>query len=472
MRFEQGIRSPRPTFALAFVAAFIVFCSGAASAQEAAVAIHMNKVAMDTMWTLLTAFLVFFMNLGFAMVESGFCRAKNTANILSKNYIVFAISSVAFLLVGFGIMFSDGNAIFGTHGLWFVGGADNSPATGSAYQGVYSSLSWTGIPLWAKFFFQLVFAGTAATIVSGAVAERIKFASFFLFSFLMVGIIYPVAGHWIWGGGWLAKLGMLDFAGSTVVHSIGGWAALAGAIMVGPRIGKYTKDNKPVGIPGHSLTSAALGVFVLWFGWFGFNPGSTMAADWASIAHIAVTTNTAAATATISALLTAWVVLGKPDLGMSLNGGLAGLVAITAPCAFVSVPNSFLIGIIAGVLVVMAVMFFDRVMVDDPVGAVSVHMVNGVWGTIAVGLFADPLVCPAASSAKPGLFLGGGLQQLLPQLIGVVAVAAFVFVSALAGWAVIKAFVGLRVSEEEEIEGLDLREHGDVAYPDFQLLAR
>jgi Amt family ammonium transporter len=429
-------------------------------------AIDTTKVAMDTMWTLLTAFLVFFMNLGFAMVESGLCRSKNTVNILAKNYIVFAVSSVAFLLLGFGLMFSDGNGFVGMSGLWFASGADNSPATGDAYRGVYSALNWTSTPLWAKFFFQLVFAGTAATIVSGAVAERIKFAAFFLFSFLMVGVIYPVAGHWIWGGGWLAKLGMLDFAGSTVVHSIGGWAALAGAWLLGPRIGKY-KDGQARPIPGHSLTSATLGVFVLWFGWFGFNPGSTMAADWASIAHIAVTTNTAAATASISALLMMWWVGGKPDLSMTLNGGLAGLVAITAGCAFVSVGSAFVIGVLAGILVVSSVMFFDRIKIDDPVGAVSVHMANGVWGTFAVGLFANPSVCPAAAVAKPGLLMGGGLAQLLPQVYGILAVAVFVFVVSVIGWTGIKMLVGLRVSPEEELEGLDMGEHANVAYPDF-----
>ena len=429
-------------------------------------AIDNTKVAMDTVWTLLTAFLVFFMNLGFALVESGMCRAKNTVNILAKNYIVFAVSSVAFLLVGFGLMFGDGNGFVGLSGIWFAGGADNSPLAGNAYNGVYSALNWTGTPLWAKFFFQLVFAGTAATIVSGSVAERIKFGAFFLFSFVMVGFLYPVAGHWIWGGGWLSKMGMLDFAGSTVVHSIGGWAALAGAWLLGPRIGKY-RDGKVTPIPGHSMTSATVGVFVLWFGWFGFNPGSTMAADWASIAHIAVTTNTAAATASISALLTMWIVAGKPDLSMTLNGGLAGLVAITAPCAFVSVGSAFLIGIIAGMLVVLAVFFFDRVKVDDPVGATSVHLVNGVWGTLALGLFANPAVCPAAAVAKPGLFLGGGFAQLLPQVVGVLAVGAFVFSASVLGWSVIKLVAGMRVSPQEEVEGLDMGEHGNVAYPDF-----
>lgn len=438
----------------------------AAQAQEAAPAIDNNKVAMDTIWTLVTAFLVFFMNLGFAMVESGLCRAKNAVNILAKNYIVFAVSSVAFLLIGFGLMFGAGNGFVGTSGIWFAGGADNSPLTGDAYSGVYGSLNWTSTPLWAKFFFQLVFAGTAATIVSGAVAERIKFGAFFLFSFLMVGIIYPIVGHWIWGGGWLAQMGMFDFAGSTVVHSVGGWAALAGAILLGPRIGKF-KDGKALPIPGHSMTSATLGVFVLWFGWFGFNPGSTMAADWASIAHIAVTTNTAAATASISALLMMWWLAGKPDLSMTLNGGLAGLVAITAPCAFVSVGSAFLIGIIAGMLVVGSVFFFDRVKVDDPVGAISVHMANGVWGTLALGLFADSAVSPAAAVVKPGLFMGGGFAQLWPQVVGVLAVAGFVFGSALVGWTIIKLITGLRVSAEEEMSGLDMGEHGNVAYPDF-----
>ena len=452
---------------LLLVSMLVMLLSCALTAQDAAApAIDNTKVAIDTVWTLITAFLVFFMNLGFAMVESGLCRAKNTVNILAKNYIVFAVSSVAFLLIGFGLMFGDGNGFIGMSGVWFVGGADNSPLTGDAYQGVYGALNWTGTPLWTKFFFQLVFAGTAATIVSGAVAERIKFGAFFLFSFVMVGVVYPIVGHWIWGGGWLAKMGMLDFAGSTVVHSVGGWAAFTGAALLGPRIGRYT-DGRANPIPGHSLTSATLGVFVLWFGWFGFNPGSTMSADWASIGHIAVTTNTAAATASISALLTMWWLNGKPDLSMTLNGGLAGLVAITAPCAFVSVSSAFLIGIIAGVLVVFSVFFFDRLKIDDPVGALSVHMVNGVFGTLAVGLFADPTVCPAAAVAKTGLLLGGGTAQFLPQLIGVLSVGVFVVAICVPSWLMIKMLVGLRVSREEELEGLDIGEHGNAAYPDF-----
>ena len=441
--------------------------------KEMADAIASQKVAMDTIWVMLTAFLVFFMNLGFALVESGFCRAKNTVNILFKNFVVFAVSSIAFLVLGFGLMFGDGNPLFGISGLFFASGADNSPALADAYQGVYHALNWTGVPLWAKFFFQLVFAGTAATIVSGAVAERIKFKAFILFTLFLVGIIYPIGGHLIWGGGWLASKGFLDFAGSTVVHSIGGWAALAGIIVLGPRMGKYGPGGKVNAIPGHSMTSAAIGVFVLWFGWFGFNPGSTMAADGPSIAHVATTTNIAAAAATLSSMITAWILLGKPDFGMSLNGCLAGLVAITAPCAFVSVPSALIIGIIAGIIVVMAVFFFDRIRIDDPVGATAVHLANGVFGTIALGLFADPTVCPAAAVAKKGLLLGGGMAQLGPQLLGVALIAVAVFLLSLVFWYVTKALSnGIRVSEEEEVEGLDYNEHGNSAYPNFQLVER
>jgi Amt family ammonium transporter len=423
------------------------------------------KVAMDTMWTLIAGMLVFFMNLGFASVESGLCRAKNTVTILAKNFVVFAASSVAFLVLGWGLMFGDGNLFFGTQGLWFVSGLDNSPVMGDAYKGVYSSINWTGVPLWTKFFFQLVFAGTAATIVSGAVAERIKFGSFYIFSFLMVGLIYPIVGHWIWGGGWLAKLGMFDFAGSTVVHSVGGWAALTGAMVLGPRLGKYSKDGKVLPLPGHSLALATIGVFVLWFGWFGFNPGSTMAADAGAIGRIAVATNTAAAAAAISASIAAWMLLGKPDLSMILNGALAGLVAITAPCAFVSIPSSLIIGLIAGVLVVLSVLFFDKIKVDDPVGATSVHLVCGVFGTICVGLFAQDHFTP--NTTGNGLFFGGGAGLLMAQLAGVVGVGIFVFVVSLVFWKIIDAIIGVRVSAEEEIEGLDIGEHGNVAYPDF-----
>src|SRR3989338_825164 len=422
------------------------------------------KVVADTLWTLMTAMLVFFMNLGFACVETAFCRAKNSTNILSKNFIVFAVSSIAFWVLGYGLMFGNGTPLWGTEGLWFLGGADNSPATGEAYKGAYASLNWTGVPLLAKFFFQLVFAGTAATIVSGAVAERIKYFSFIVFSFIIVGLIYPIIGHWIWGGGWLASKGFLDFAGSPQVHSIGGWAALAGVVVLGPRIGKYNKDGSANAIPGHNLALGLIGCFVLWLGWFGFNPGSTMAADVDAISRICVTTNTAAAMAMLTATLVSTMMLGKPDLGMTINGCLAGLVAITAPCAFVSVMSSAIIGAIAGVLVVLAVIGFDKLHIDDPVGALAVHLCNGIFGTICVGLFAESQWTPGKAS---GLFFGGGLKQLLIQCQGIFAVAAFVFLTAWIAWQLLKVTIGIRVSIQEEIEGLDIGEHGQTTYPEF-----
>ncbi len=449
------------------VALAMLWVASSAAAEEANLLTD-PKVMMDTMWTLVAAMLVFFMNLGFALVESGLCRAKNAVNILAKNFIVFGVSSLAFLAVGWGLMFGNGTAFFGTEGLFFLSGPDNSPATGEAYQGAYQAISWATVPLLAKFFFQLVFAGTAATIVSGAVAERIKFLSFVAFSFVMVALLYPVTGHWIWGGGWLANYGMWDFAGSTVVHSVGGWAALAGVLLLGPRLGKYGRDGRVHPIPGHNMTSATIGVFVLWLGWFGFNPGSTMALDPKAISHIAVTTNTAAAAASMSALVTAIVLLGKPDLSMILNGCLAGLVAITAPCAWVSVGSSLIIGVIAGILVVVSVLAFDRWGIDDPVGALSVHLVCGVFGTLAVGLFADASAAPVTGPAN-GLFYGGGFSQLSAQFVGVIAVGAYTLGVSLAAWAVIRAVMGLRVPDYEEIEGLDLVEHGISAYPDFQL---
>jgi Amt family ammonium transporter len=343
---------------------------------------------------------------------------------------------------------------------------------GDAYSGAYGSLSWTGVPLMAKFFFQLVFAGTAATIVSGAVAERIKYLSFIAFSAMMAVFIYPVVGHWIWGGGWLADKGFLDFAGSTQVHSIGGWAALVGVIILGPRIGKFGPDGKPRGIPGHNMTAAVIGCFVLWLGWFGFNPGSTMGVDVDAICDVAVTTNTAAAAAALTATATAWIMLGKPDLGMTLNGCLAGLVAITAPCAYVSVMSSAIIGAIAGILVVLAVMGFDRIKVDDPVGATSVHLVNGVFGTICVGLFGDQAIMASRGlTSEGGLFFGGGMAQLKAQLLGVGATAAYVVVVSAICWAILKATLGIRVSREEEIEGLDIGEHGNEAYHGFTMIA-
>jgi Amt family ammonium transporter len=434
------------------------------------------RIGIDTVWVLVAAMLVFFMNAGFGLVESGLCRAKNTTNILAKNFIVFAASSVSFWVIGWGLMFGDGNGFMGLSGLWMVAGADNSPALGEAYasmnpfsgavyEGVYSSINWTPVPLWAKFFFQLVFAGTAATIVSGAVAERIKFGSFLVFSFLLVAFVYPITGHWIWGGGWLGSGNFRDFAGSTVVHSVGGWAALAGVLVLGPRLGKFGKDGRVNPMPGHNMTSAALGVLILWLGWFGFNPGSTMAAgNGYAIAHILVNTNIAAATGALGAMLTAWWMLGKPDLSMILNGCLAGLVAITAPCAFVGVGAGALIGLIAGCLVVVAVIGFDKLKVDDPVGALSVHLVNGVWGTLALGLFYDTDIATNVAALATGL---SRWAQVMVQLKGIVTVGVFAFGISLVFWYAIKLAMGVRVTAEEEFEGLDIGEHGMTAYPDF-----
>jgi len=423
------------------------------------------KVALDTIWVLIAAMLVFFMNLGFALVESGFARAKNTVNIISKNFVVFAVATIAFLIIGWGLMYGDGNGFMGLKGLFFIGGADNSPAVGDAYQGVYSALGWTGVPLLAKFFFQLVFAGTAATIVSGAVAERIKYVSFIVFSFILVAFIYPVIGHWIWGGGWLAQLGFWDFAGSTVVHSVGAWAALAGVLVLGPRLGKYAKDGSVHVIPGHNMTSAMTGCLILWFGWFGFNPGSTMAADPEAISRIIVTTNVSAAAGALAATMLAWKILGKPDIGMTINGALAGLVGITASCAFVSVGSSLVIGALAGLLIVVGVLFLDKVKWDDPVGAIAVHGMGGIFGTLAVGLWAQDKFMPGTTGN--GLFFGGGFDPVLKQLAGIGAVGAAVFGVSLLVWLGIKATIGIRVSADEEIEGLDIGEHGNRAYPDF-----
>ncbi|BAY19260.1 ammonium transporter [Anabaenopsis circularis NIES-21] len=430
------------------------------------------KVAIDTLWVAIAAFLVFFMNAGFCMLETGFCRQKNAVNVLAKNLIVFALSTVAFWAIGFGLMFGDGNDFIGLSGL-FLSGADNSPATGDAYQGVFSALSWTGVPLAAKFLFQLVFAGTAATIVSGAVAERIKFVDFLIFSLLLVGIAYPITGHWIWGAGWLADMGFWDFAGSTVVHSVGGWAALMGAAFLGPRIGKY-QDKQAVALPGHNMSIATLGCLILWLGWFGFNPGSVMAADPNAITHIALTTNMAGAVGGIAATATAWFYLGKPDLSMIINGILAGLVGITASCAYVNIPSSIVIGLIAGILVVFSVPFFDKLGIDDPVGATSVHLVCGIWGTLAVGLFSvGPggypwLVDLAGKPVGPhGLFFGGGFGTLIPQIVGILAVGGMTVLLSTIIWLALKATLGIRVTREEELEGLDIGEHGMEAYSGF-----
>ena len=414
-------------------------------------------VIIDTFWVLLAAILVFFMNLGFASVEAGLARAKNTVNILSKNFIVFAVSSLGFMLLGWGLMFGGDNPFVGTQHLFILGSSDLS---------FYDDTLTSNVPFWGKFFFQLVFCCTAATIVSGAVAERIKYLSFIVFSFVLTLVIYPIAGHWIWGGGWLADLGFLDFAGDSAVHSVGGWAALAGAMILGPRIGKYDKDGKPRAIPGHNMSLAVVGLFVLWLGWFGFNPGSTMSFQNPSdVMHILVTTNTSAIAAVLTSTATSWVFLGKPDLGMTINGCLAGLVAITGGCAYVSIVSSLIIGAVSGVIVVFAVVFFDRIHIDDPVGATSVHLCCGVFGTLCVGLFAQEGV--TTLSGRSGLLFGGGAGLLGVELLGIAAVGAFTFASSALVWLILKKTMGIRVSREEELQGLDIGEHGNAAYPDF-----
>ena len=416
---------------------------------------------LNVVWTLVAAILVFTMQAGFALVETGFTRAKNAANIMMKNLMDFAAGSLAFYVLGAALMFGAtklGGAL-GWGGLGMPGLAEGEG-------------SWN----WTFLFFQTMFAATAATIVSGAVAERIEFKSYLIYSILVSAVVYPVSGHWMWGGlagegsaGWLEGLGFHDFAGSTVVHSVGGWIALAGAIALGPRIGKYHANGKPNPIPGHSLVLGTLGVFLLWIGWFGFNPGSYTAGV-GSIGRVAMTTNLAACAGTVAALATAWAIMGKPDLTMALNGSLAGLVAITAPCDLVTANASIVIGLVAGVLVVLSVFALDKAHVDDPVGAVSVHCVNGVWGTLAVGLFAAPVAAGYGNDA-PGLLYGGGLRLLGVQALGALCTAAWAFGTGAAIFFSLRRAGILRVPAKTELKGLDLVEHGQDAYASFQFFS-
>lgn len=403
-------------------------------------------VATDTIWVLIGAFMVFFMQPGFAMVETGFTRAKNAGNIVMKNFMDLCLGSIVFWFIGFGLMFgTDINGLIGKPDFFVQ----------NDYGATY--------PSWAFFIFQTVFCATAATIVAGAMAERTKFSVYCMYSVLISAIVYPISGHWIWGGGWLSEMGFHDFAGSTAVHMVGGIAAMVGAKLLGARIGKYNPDGSVNAIPGHSLTLGALGVFILWFGWFGFNGGSTVAASGddtlVTMGRIFVTTNMAAASAATATMFLTWVRYGKPDVSMTLNGALAGLVAITAGCDIVSVPGAFAIGIMAGILVVFSVEFFDQVLkIDDPVGAISVHGTCGALGTILVGVFAT----------DGGLLYGGGSAMLITQTTGVLAVAAYVAVFMTIIFMLIDKTIGLRVSAREEIAGLDIEEHGLVSsYADF-----
>jgi len=414
-----------------------------------------SQAPVDYVWVLVCGFLVFFMQAGFAMVEAGFCRAKNATNLMAKNTIDFVVASLVFMAVGFAFMMgNDYHGLIGTSG-WFLHGENYD------------------VGKYLMFFWQLVFAGTAATIVSGAVAERLKFKAYFLYSLVVTAIIYPIYGHWVWGGGWLSKLpfgiGHVDFAGSGVVHTIGGFVGLAGAIVLGSRFGKFGRDGKPRAIPGHSITLAALGTFILWFGWFGFNCGSTFSAHQLRIAVIAVNTNLAAAAGAAVALLLVFWKTKKWDVGMMLNGCLAGLVAVTAPCAWIEAWAAVVIGSIAGLLVVLSVYFWEARKVDDPVGAVSVHGINGVWGLISVGLFADGTYGLGTTTAPlvKGLFYGGGYGQLIAQIIGAAACVIWAFGLGFIAFKLMDKYFGIRVTPEEEIKGLDIQEHGTPAYPNF-----
>jgi Amt family ammonium transporter len=397
-----------------------------------------------------------FMQAGFAMLTAGFSRSKNACNMLMKNLMDFCFGTISYWAIGFGLMFGAGNLLFGQSGFFLVDSGDT-----------FASLSWTQVPLECKYLFQLVFCATAATIVAGAMAERTKFVAYIFYSIAITAIIYPIVGHWIWGGGWLAEIGMWDFAGSTVVHSTGGWLALVGAIMLGPRTGKYNMDRSSNALPGHSIPLATLGTFILWFGWFGFNPGSTMALV-RDIAHIAATTNIAAAAGGISAMFTSWWMFKKADISMALNGVLGGLVSVTASCAFVSLGSAIWIGLIGGVLVVLGVIFIDQFLhIDDPVGAIAVHGICGTWGTLALGFFAQDKFSPGTTG--DGLFFGGSLKLLGAQALGVISVFAWCTVTGFLLFYVIKQLVGLRVSREEELRGLDIDEHGMEAYSGFQV---
>ncbi len=429
---------------LALIAGVIFYPSIALAAGE--VTPESNAFAINTVWVLLGAFLVFIMHIGFAMVEAGFTRAKNTVNILTKNVLTISLGGLLFMFTGFAFAFGgDAGGFIGTYG-FFLSNLDGMDF---------------GVPTYAFWFFQAVFCATAATIVSGAVAERIKLIAYLIFTVIITAFIYPVVVHWVWNGdGWLATRGFVDFAGSTVVHSVGGWSALVGAYLVGARKGKYDKDGHVRVIPGHSLPLGTLGTLILWFGWFGFNTGSTLSGTAPEVGLIATTTMLAASAGVIATAVYTTIKHGKADLTLILNGALGGLVGITAGTAAVTPVGAIIIGAAAGILLPVSVEFFDRTLkIDDPVGAISVHAVCGVLGTLAVGLFAR----------EGGLFYGGGASLLVTQLIGVIAVLFWTVVTAFISFKVIDAMVGLRVSEEEELEGLDIYEHGTEAYGDFAL---
>ena len=432
---------------LIFVTGIALSIPAQAVAQDASASVF---DPLDTFWVVFAAVLVFFMQAGFGLVEAGLVRAKNAGNILMKNLMDFSIAALAFFAVGYGVMWGSGNGFWGTEG-WFLSDIE-SPVE--------------GVPLYAFWLFQAAFAGAAATIVAGGVAERMKFISYLLYTIAISALIYPIVGHWVWGGGWLAEFGFYDFAGSTVVHAVGGVAALVGSVMLGPRIGKFDKNGQAKVISGHSMPLAALGVFILWLGWFGFNAGSTLSlSDPEVVSLIVINTTLASAAGATMAMITAWIKFGKPDVSISFNGVLAGLVGITAPCAAVAPLAAILIGAIAGVVVVLGIMLLDKLRIDDPVGAISVHGICGIWGTLAVGLFGlESLGAPG-----DGLFVGGGLAVLWVQLVGMTACLGFVAITMWVVFKLIAVTVGLRVSRAAELRGLDVTEHGMDAYSGFQI---
>ena len=429
--------SPAKLACIPLLCLIIALWAGAAKAQDQELTPEYLKGVLDAVWILVASVLVIFMNAGFGMLETGLCRQKNAVNILAKNLIVFAIATLAFWSVGFSIMFAGEHPLIGAGGFFLTGesgtyGLDAFPA---------------GLPVPVFFLFQAAFAGTAATIVSGAVAERVEFSAFLLFSLLITAISYPITGHWVWGGGWLSTMGFRDFAGSTVVHSVGGWAALVGAYILGARIGKYDENNQSRAIPGHNMGFATLGCLILWIGWFGFNPGSQLAAD-ENVVYIALTTNLAAAAGGATASITSWLRDKKPDLSMIINGILAGLVGITAGCDGVSDLEAVIIGAVAGIIVVFSVSLFDNLKIDDPVGAISVHLVGGVWGTLAVGIFVEG-------------------ANIFTQAIGIISIGLFTVILSTIFWLALKATIGIRVHPEQEYNGLDISEHAMEAYHGF-----
>jgi Amt family ammonium transporter len=432
--------------------------SGAAAAEPSPVDL---ALAVDAVWVLLAGVLVIFMQAGFALLEAGLTRTKNAAHIAGKNLIVLAVASLAFWAFGFGVAFGAGNPLFGTSG-FFLNAPPEDVAT------VFPSLAASAVPISAKYIFQVAFCAVSLAIVWGGMAERTRLVVYPLFGLIYTTVIYPVTAHWIWGGGWLAGLGMQDFAGSTVVHLQGGTAALVGAWLLGPRLGRYGPDGRPNPIPGHNLTYAVLGTFILWLGWFGFNPGSTLAAVGAFFAYVALTTHLAAAAGALSGLFGAWVFFGKPDIGMMLNGVLAALVAITASCAYVEPWAAVVIGAVAGLVMLGTVRLVEaRLKVDDPVGAFGVHGAAGVWGTLSTGLFASPDLVRQLGVGQPGLLYGGGVTQLGVQALGIVTAFAYVAAASFITLYVIKRVVGLRVRPEDELMGLDLAEHGAEGYPEL-----